>query len=64
MTKHLRMSAEVAAWIKALHRDQPKLFQHEIAFMIGRNQGRVSEVLNGKRYPEVTPSYPAVLYKR
>lgn len=64
MTKHLRMTAEVAAWIKAIRRDHPDMFQHEIAFMVGRNQGRINEVLTGKRYAEVAPSYPAVLYKR
>jgi predicted XRE-type DNA-binding protein len=31
------------------------LFQHEIAAQIGLNQGRVSEVLNGKRFSDVSP---------
>lgn len=61
MTKPLLLTAQVAAWIKALHRDQPLLKQHQIAALVGQNQGRVCEVLTGKRYAEVAPSYPGAL---
>ncbi len=30
------------------------LAQHQIAALLGINQGRVSEVLSGKRFPELT----------
>jgi len=30
--------------------------QHEIAAKLGINQGRVSEVLNGKRFGDVPPA--------
>jgi predicted XRE-type DNA-binding protein len=49
------VTAEVAAKIKAL-RMSSGLFQHQIAAMFGINQGRVSEVLNGKTYPDVPPA--------
>ena len=29
------------------------LAQHQIAAILGCNQGRISEILNGKRFPEV-----------
>jgi predicted XRE-type DNA-binding protein len=32
-----------------------ELMQHQIAALLGLNQGRVSEVLSGKRFPEVQP---------
>lgn len=32
-----------------------QLMQHQIAALLGINQGRVSEVLSGKRFPDVTP---------
>lgn len=51
-----KMTPEIAAWIKALHRDNPELMQHQIAALVGHNQGRVSEVLNGQRFPEVGPT--------
>lgn len=54
-----KMTPEVAAWIKALHRDNPDLMQHQIAALVGHNQGRVSEVLNGQRFAEINPSGPA-----
>lgn len=49
-----KLTAELAARIKRLKRDTD-LVQHEIAAMLHINQGRVSEVLNGKKYPEVRP---------
>jgi len=57
------MTPAVAAMIKAIHRDNPELFQHQIAALVGHNQGRISEVLTGKRFPEVPPAYPEVLYR-
>ena len=50
-----RMTAAIAARIKSLAATTT-LFQHEIAALVGVNQGRVSEVLNGKRFAEVPPS--------
>lgn len=55
MKSSRKMTPEVAAWIKALHRDNPELMQHQIAALVGHNQGRVSEVLNGQRFAEVLP---------
>jgi len=48
------LTADVAAAIKRLAKDTD-LLQHEIAAKLGLNQGRVSEVLTGKRFPEVRP---------
>ena len=49
------VTKEMAAKIKFLHKT-PGLYQHQIAAELGVNQGRVSEVLTGKRWPEVDPS--------
>lgn len=49
------LTAKLAAEIKRLARDT-ELVQHEIAAQLRVNQGRVSEVLSGKRFPEVRPS--------
>lgn len=49
------MTAEIAARIKQLWRDTD-LPQHAIAALVGVNQGRVCEVVNGKRYPDVPPA--------
>jgi hypothetical protein len=52
-----RLTSERAARIKRLSKDQPDLLQHQIAAMVdGINQGRVSEVLTGKRFREVPPA--------
>lgn len=48
------LTAELAARTKRLKRDTD-LVQHEIAATLHLNQGRVSEVLSGKRYPDVHP---------
>jgi DNA-binding transcriptional regulator YiaG len=45
----------MAAEIRYL-RKQKGLFNHQIAALFGINQGRVSEVLTGKRLPDVPPS--------
>lgn len=49
------LTERIAAEIKRLARDTD-LAQHEIAAELRLNQGRVSEVLTGKRFPEVLPS--------
>lgn len=49
------LTADLAAKIKKLARDE-ELYQHQIAAQLEINQGRVSEVLNGKRFPEVQPA--------
>jgi predicted XRE-type DNA-binding protein len=48
------MNPAIAAQIKKLAQTKT-LYQHEIAAMLGINQGRVSEVLTGKRYSNVPP---------
>jgi len=48
------LTAEVAAKIKKLARET-KLAQHQIAAQLDLNQGRVSEVLTGKRFANVQP---------
>jgi predicted XRE-type DNA-binding protein len=53
-----KMTPEIAAWIKALHRDNPDLMQHQIAALVGQNQGRVCEVLTGQRFADTEPHYP------
>ncbi len=53
--KRNRLTAEIAAYIKWLLQTTT-LFQHEIAAAVGLNQGRVSEVKRGKRFPNVPPS--------
>lgn len=51
------LTAQVAAQIKYLHINHPEFKQHEIAAMVGMiNQGRVSEVLSGKRFSTVPPA--------
>lgn len=54
-SKRQRLTAELAAQIKKLAATT-SLFQHEIAALLGINQGRVSEVLNGKRFAHVAPA--------
>lgn len=46
------LTPELAAKIKQMARDTD-LVQHEIAAALHLNQGRISEVLTGKRYSEV-----------
>ena len=48
------VTAEMAAKIKRLKRETD-LAQHEIAAMLHVNQGRISEVLNGKIHAGVPP---------
>jgi len=46
------MTAALAAEVKTMAATTD-LLQHEIAAELGINQGRVSEVLSGKRFAEV-----------
>jgi predicted XRE-type DNA-binding protein len=55
MARRMRMTGELAALIKKLAATTD-LFQHEIAARLGVNQGRVSEVLSGKRFADVQPA--------
>jgi hypothetical protein len=48
------VTAEMAGHIKYLWHVMG-LYQHQIAALLGINQGRVSEVVNGKRHPGVGP---------
>lgn len=50
-----KVSPEMAAHIKFLLQTR-SLYQHEIAALIGVNQGRISEVKSGKRHPGVAPA--------
>lgn len=49
------LNAELAARIKRLALDT-NLMQHEIAALLKLNQGRVSEVLTGKRFGGIPPA--------
>lgn len=49
------MTQAVANEIRRLKREEG-LFNHEIAARLEINQGRVSEVLTGKRFPEQKPT--------
>jgi hypothetical protein len=49
------LTPELAARIKRLAIDT-NLMQHEIAALLKLNQGRVSEVLTGKRFGTVPPA--------
>lgn len=49
------VTAEMAAEIRYL-KFMKKLYNHQIAALFGINQGRVSEVITGKRHPSVPPS--------
>lgn len=49
------LTAKMAAQIKWCDANT-NLVQHQIAAKFGINQGRVSEVLNGKRFPTVPPA--------
>lgn len=60
MEKHLKrkpsppVTAEMATKIRYLKKAK-KLYQHQIAALLEINQGRVSEVLTGKRNPKALP---------
>lgn len=46
------VSPEMAAHIKFLIKERG-LFQHQAAALVGVNQGRISEIVNGKIHPDV-----------
>lgn len=50
------MSADLAS--KALALVRFGYHQHQAAAILGVNQGRISEVVNGKRFPGVKPCDP------
>lgn len=49
------LTAEIAAQIKKLAQTTD-LAQHQIAAVLDVNQGRVSEVLTGRRFSDVPPA--------
>ncbi len=49
------VTPEMAAHIRYLVKSQG-LYQHQAAALVGVNPGRVSEVMNGHRYPDVPPA--------
>ena len=49
------VTAKMAAEIRYL-KFEKKPYNHQIAALFGINQGRVSEVLTGKKHPDVTPA--------
>lgn len=51
-----KLTADLAALIKRFALDTD-LLQHEIAALLRLNQGRVSEVLSGKRFGSVPPAH-------
>ncbi len=48
------VTADMAAHIKYL-KQTLGLYNHQIAAIFGINQGRVSEIMTGKRYPGIEP---------
>lgn len=53
-----RITYETACNIKYLY-NVKKMYQHHIAALYGINQGRISEIMNGKRFPGApTPTEP------
>ncbi len=54
-TKSPPMTAEMAAYAKHLV-SVCGFAQHHAAAILGVNQGRISEVMTGKRFADVTPS--------
>lgn len=48
------VTPEIASYIKRMRADG--LFQHQIAAALKMNQGRISEVLTGKRFPKEPPA--------
>ncbi|WOE74897.1 hypothetical protein [Alterisphingorhabdus coralli] len=49
------VTREMAAKIRYLKLNKG-LYNHQIASMFGINQGRVSEVMTGKKFPDVPPA--------
>lgn len=55
------ISPEMAAHIRFLVNERG-LFQHQAAALVGVNQGRISEVMRGQRYPDVKPAQGSFPY--
>jgi len=55
-TPSVTITPEIAIKIKRLSKGG--LFQHDIATIIGCNQGRISEVLNGKTFTDKPSPQP------
>jgi predicted XRE-type DNA-binding protein len=53
-----QITPEMAAHIRFLVQNQG-LYQHQAAALVGVNQGRVSEVITGRRFPGITPAQGA-----
>jgi len=49
------ITPEMAAHILFLVKER-KLYQHQVAALCGVNQGRISEIVRGRRFPGVTPA--------
>ncbi|WP_298196606.1 hypothetical protein [Novosphingobium sp.] len=49
------ITPEMAAHIRFLVQVK-KLYQHQVAALLGLNQGRISEVMNGRHFPSVPPA--------
>lgn len=49
------ITPEMAAHIKFLVKER-KLYQHQVAALVGVNQGRISEIVNGHKFANVSPA--------
>ncbi|WP_321327667.1 helix-turn-helix transcriptional regulator [uncultured Parasphingorhabdus sp.] len=49
------VTKEMAAHIRYLIKEKG-LYQHQAAALVGVNQGRISEVINERRHPDVPPA--------
>lgn len=49
-----KVSREMAAHIKYLMQSRG-LYQHQVAALVGVNQGRISEIMRGHKFPDVPP---------
>ena len=53
--KSPHITADMAAHVRFLVLERG-LYQHQAAALCGVNQGRVSEIIQGKSYPGVSPA--------
>ncbi len=53
--KSVRITPDLAATIKYLYVEL-RLYQHQIASAVGVNQGRISEIITGKKFRDVAPA--------
>lgn len=49
------ITPEMAAHIKFLVKVQ-RLYQHQVAALVGVNQGRISEIIRGNKFANVPPA--------